>query len=426
MRISVSWRAWLASLCFVSVGVAAQEVTPPTNDDCLMCHGDESAVREDGTAVFTHAERFAASVHGSLGFSCIDCHADLASAELPHEAKLAAVDCSTCHDSSDYAKSVHGRARDAGRLVAATCVSCHGSHEIRPSSDPESMTYHFNLLRTCGACHGDANMAGMEPSDTGIVATFVDSTHGRALMRGGLLVAPTCVSCHGAHDILGKGEAESKVYRTNVPATCGSCHEGIRVTFARGFHGQQLQDGNPRAPVCSDCHTAHAIPRAETPGWQLEVIGECGTCHQDLLRTYRDTFHGKVTELGYLRVATCADCHGAHEVLPKTDPASPIHAANRQATCNTCHPGTNANFALYDPHADPHDRDRNPFLFFTARFMQVLLAGVFGFFGVHTSLWFSREWRERRRHRLAHAPAARAAGGGRKGTDSDRESETHD
>lgn len=419
------WRAWPVAVFFVSVAsgvAAAQDVAPPTTDDCQMCHGDESAAREDGSSVFVHADRFAASVHGGLGLSCVDCHADLASGELPHETALAAVDCSTCHDTSAYATSVHARAREGGQLAAATCVSCHGSHEIRPSSDPESMTYHFNLLRTCGACHGDANMAGMEPSDTGIVATFVDSTHGRALMRGGLLVAPTCVSCHGAHDILGKGEAESRVHRTNVPATCGTCHEGIRVSFARGYHGQQLQDGNPRAPVCSDCHTAHGITRADTTDWQLDVINECGTCHQDLLRTYRDTFHGKVTELGYLRVATCAACHGAHEVLPASDPRSPVHASNRQATCNTCHPGTNANFALYDPHADPHDRERNAWLFLTARFMEVLLVGVFAFFGIHTSLWFTREWRERRR---AHgAPPAGNASDGDEGG-SARENQTH-
>ena len=44
----------------------------------------------------------------------------------------------------------------------------------------------------------------------------------------------------------------------------------------------------------------------------------------------------------------------------------------------------------YDPHADKHDRARNPFLYLTAKFMQALLFGTFGFFGLHTILWAVR------------------------------------
>jgi len=60
------------------------------------------------------------------------------------------------------------------------------------------------------------------------------------------------------------------------------------------------------------------------------------------------------------------------------------------ATCQRCHPLANANFAKYDPHADPADRARNPVLYFTARFMTGLLFGVFVFFGLHTALWAGR------------------------------------
>jgi hypothetical protein len=34
-------------------------------------------------------------------------------------------------------------------------------------------------------------------------------------------------------------------------------------------------------------------------------------------------------------------------------------------------------------------------VYYTALFMNVLLAGVFTFFAVHTALWFPRSWRDR-------------------------------
>jgi hypothetical protein len=35
----------------------------------------------------------------------------------------------------------------------------------------------------------------------------------------------------------------------------------------------------------------------------LDIVKECGTCHEDLFRTYRDTYHGQVTSLGFTRTA---------------------------------------------------------------------------------------------------------------------------
>jgi hypothetical protein len=142
--------------------------------------------------------------------------------------------------------------------------------------------------------------------------------------------------------------------------------------------------------VCSDCHSAHEIRRIDADAWKLDALAECGNCHEQSLATYRDTFHGQVTSLGFARVASCSDCHGAHDVFPKEDPRSSIAAANLTATCAKCHPEATDAFAGYDPHADKHDAARNPPLYWTARFMELLLAGVFVFFGLHTSLWFQR------------------------------------
>jgi class III cytochrome C family protein len=271
------------------------------------------------------------------------------------------------------------------------CTDCHGA-EILSSKDPKSPTYQLNLAATCSRCHNDAK-----------TKMFADSIHGRALARSGLIVAPTCTDCHGTHDVKKVNDPQSRVARANVPATCAKCHEGIGHQFGSGVHGRLLAEGKGGVPACQTCHTAHAIQRAESTGWQLSVIGQCGTCHADRIETFRDTFHGQVTNLGFRSVAGCADCHGAHEILPASDPRSPVSPGRLVATCGKCHANANASFVKYDPHANKHDARRSRMLYFTARFMTVLLAGVFTFFGLHSTLWFSKEWRLKRARRRGGA-----------------------
>lgn len=387
--------------------LAQRAATPaPSNDTCLACHGDADAKSESGRSIAVDAKKFAQSVHGGLGLDCVACHVDLAkTAEFPHAAKLARVNCATCHDqaSTTYDAGIHAQARrQTPGSVAATCVDCHTSHEIRSAKDSQSATYPLNLPDTCGRCHGNPSIIQQGGIRAGNVAElYRDSIHGRAVSRSGLLVAANCTSCHGNHDIRPKADPQSRVHRSNVPSTCGSCHGGIKTQYEAGVHGAALAKGDARAPVCADCHTAHAIQRADVASWQLDVIRECGTCHADKITTYRDTFHGQVTSLGFVRVATCSSCHSAHAIYPKSDPRSTVSDTRLLETCRQCHASATAGFIRYDPHADKHDKARNPVLFHASRFMSWLLTGVFGFFGLHALLWLPRGVIARR----AKAPA---------------------
>jgi nitrate/TMAO reductase-like tetraheme cytochrome c subunit len=381
------------ALCVLALTAAiADAQTPPSTEDCLTCHSDADLERANGTPLAVSSEAFATSIHGPL--ACVDCHADLATSELLHPEKLQKVSCATCHDDSvaAFERSVHRQAQGQQRGDAPTCVSCHGMHDILPSKDAASRTYPLNLPRTCAQCHGGQHLVGAKGE---VAESYQDSVHGRAIERSGLLVSANCSSCHGAHEIRRKTDTASLVHRTNISATCARCHEGIQNEYAQSVHAQQVSSGNTVAAVCSDCHTSHRIQRHDTEAWRLAVIEECGTCHVERIASYRDTYHGKVTELGFTRVAACADCHGNHKILPASNPASTVSPQNLVTTCRQCHENANENFVKYDPHADKTNRDRNPALYWTYRFMQILLAGVFLFFGAHTLLWFPRSYRER-------------------------------
>ncbi|HUH93560.1 MAG TPA: hypothetical protein VL742_10555 [Casimicrobiaceae bacterium] len=389
-----------AILCIAWAATLAAKPAPEANanETCLACHGSADIKNAAGQSVTVDAAAFAKSVHGELNLECTACHADVSADKLPHPEKLAPVDCSTCHAEQvkQYAATVHGKARAGGNTVAATCTDCHGLHDIRRSSDTASRTNHANIEATCSKCHGNEALVRTAHLPGGnIERQFHDSIHGKLLAGTSAADAPTCTNCHGAHSILAPSEAASRVNRAHIPETCGSCHQAIYARFSKGQHGKLRNEGNSAVPVCTDCHTAHQIQRHDLPAFQLAVIDQCGNCHNEYLSTYRDTFHGQVTKLGYTSVATCASCHSAHDMLPASDPNSTVSTQNRINTCRKCHADASANFASFDPHASRHDKARNPLYWYAAKFMEWLLIGVFGFFGLHTALWLGRLWIEK-------------------------------
>jgi hypothetical protein len=402
-RTKLTLRAACATLFLLCAGgafaaaPAAKAAAPSGVDTCMMCHADKDAKGAGGKPIAVDAGHFAASVHGEMKLECTSCHADVSADKLPHPEKLKPVDCAGCHDKAakEYAGTAHGTARKGGNAVAANCTDCHGKHDIKRSKDPASRTNHANLEATCSVCHGsDAIVAKGKLPGGNIGSKFHDSIHGKALQGAARPAAPDCTGCHGAHDIRPKSDAKSSVARARIPDTCGTCHKPEREAFVNGMHGKLRQDGVLAAPGCTDCHSAHGIQDHDAPKFQVDVIKECGTCHTDYLKTYRDTFHGQVTALGYARMATCASCHGAHDVLPASNPKSKVSKENRVKTCQACHPGASASFASFDPHADKHNKARDPIYWYAARFMEILLFGVFAFFGIHTVFWLYREVRE--------------------------------
>jgi hypothetical protein len=386
--------------------LAFAEEEGPTNEDCMSCHTDPTTTRADGKPVLVDDEKWKGSIHGELATSCTDCHADLAGAEMPHAESLKPAQCVSCHEKAvpAYEKGIHRLIRDDGKGPNASCAGCHGdAHAILASGDRRAPTHHLNLVATCAECHDDPKLKATGKMLDGVVKNFTDSIHGRAISEAGLVVAPTCATCHGFHDVRKKDDPKNPVSRANQAATCGKCHLGIHEKYGDSIHATELAKGNKDAPICSDCHSAHSIRSSDATSWKLDVISECGTCHKESLRTYRDTFHGHVTELGFTRMAKCADCHGAHNIVSGDDPRSPVKGDNRVAMCATCHPGATPSFVQYDPHADASNRLRSAPLYYTSMLMKGLLVGVFGFFGLHTLLWLIRGLVDKARGR-GHGP----------------------
>ncbi len=367
------------------------------NSDCLDCHTDPSNTRlvngaKVPLAVFP-TNSFNKSVHGML--DCTDCHTGVK--ELVHDAKLPPPDCSGCHDkeAKDYATSIHGVSHAMGASGAANCWDCHGSHGILPVKDPSSPVFKLNLPETCAKCHNNPDLTReYQMKHPEAASQYLDSIHGQALLKMGLIVAPSCNDCHGTHSIKRAVDRDSPINHANVAKTCGKCHVGIEETYNKSIHGQLLAKGDSRGPVCTDCHTAHDIVNPTGNNFKAISDTRCGKCHADRLEHYSETYHGKAMALGKPNVApavaACYDCHGHHDVQPPSNPASHLSSTNILATCRQCHPGATAKFTEYRPHANPMDAKNYPLLHVVFLGMTGLLIGTFAFFGLHTLMWLVR------------------------------------
>ena len=387
--------------------------------DCLHCHADEKLRRRrDGQSMYVNQGELNHSRHNQDALqpgqkvACSQCHSEVNASRLrPCETITHAVDCTSCHDEigKQYASSTHGQLASKNDPNAPSCKECHGTHGVLGRQDPQSATFATNVPVLCARCHREGHKAALRYTGRQheIVANYTESIHGKGLLKGGLTVTATCTSCHTAHHILPRTDPESSVNPANVPTMCGRCHHGIEEQFENSVHAKRMSGTAKELPVCNDCHTAHAIRRTDEAGFRLDIMDTCGRCHAEIAKTYFDTYHGKVSRLGYTKTAKCYDCHGAHDVLAVTDPRSHLSRANVAATCQKCHAGATRRFAGYLTHATHHDPRKYPFLFYTFWGMTALLLGTFVLGGVHTLLWLPRALQMRRELRAAEAqPAA--------------------
>jgi hypothetical protein len=242
----------------------------------------------------------------------------------------------------------------------------------------------------CLSCHAD--MAGTVDADG---------------HRGSLRVSPhvygssvhsqlDCTSCHprfraGEHTPV----QTENWYREATLTSCTNCHADVALMYDKSFHGDLvMSEEATNAPTCGDCHGSHAIAKTNTREFRVSSVGMCSRCHGGRSATYLDVYHGKAFLLGNDEAAVCTDCHGSHEILPASNPKSTVSAQNIVATCASCHPGANKQFATYLVHVDPSSPSSSfvVWLFYAAYFL--LIAVIFTFGAVHSVMFVYRGRKE--------------------------------
>jgi cytochrome b subunit of formate dehydrogenase len=395
---------------------------PMTPVDCASCHKDV------GPSHGFHAPATMAGRRGSVGLSCTDCHGthdvERIEAKGPKATRNVTAACARCHKTEveEYLKSAHGQAAAQGVTGAPGCLTCHNQPITFARADGDTVAVKIRQEKLCLGCHLDDPRvrARMAPT-AGFIAAYENSVHGKALQEGNGRAA-NCVDCHGSH-VMAKGlVAGSKVNKEHIPDTCGKCHGGIERRYNSSVHAKALAEGATDAPVCTDCHGEHTIQKANAPNSRVapaNVSQEvCSPCHSsvrlaskygiksDRFKTFSDSFHGLAIRGGLVSAANCASCHGAHDILPSSDPRSSVYPGNLVKTCGKCHPGANAQFASGKVHVEMTEK-AEPLLYWIALVYTILIVLTVGGMFVHNVFDLYRKARHRLlvRRGLAVGPA---------------------
>ena len=329
-----------------------------SDEVCLGCHNQpgQTMTLEDGTEwdLYVPAEFYYNSVHGEMGYACVQCHTQVG--EYPHppfspqDARDASIKlnetCRRCH-ATQYnlaQDSVHATAFDAGNRQAAICTDCHTAHEVRRLTDEDT------------------------------------------------------------HELT----PEARLW---IPQTCALCHSQIYEKYKVSVHGSALVgEGNPDVPTCIDCHGVHNIQDPRTTSFRLESPSLCAKCHTDpsvvgkyglstnVLETYVADFHGTTQVLfesvspdAQFNTPVCYDCHGVHDIASSRDPEHGLQIKeNLLVRCQECHPDATDNFpAAWMSHYTPSPQVY-PVVFYVDLFYKILIPVVLGGMALLVALDFSR------------------------------------
>ena len=288
--------------------------------------------------------------------TCLGCHGDKISAPVMAESVHGRNGCSSCHvEIVDLAKHMKGEVK----IGKVQCVRCH-----KKEAAEHAKSIHMQKGVTCANCHTDIHSHTSWNKDKRRVLAicitchkdekgFIQSVHGKGVIAGNQDSA-ACNDCHGLHEIKALGSTAS--------------HEN------REFHTK----------VCLRCHAD-------------EKLVERNKISKVAVESYLASYHGKNYRLGYPeKVAGCADCHTAHQILPSKDPNSSVNPKNLVKTCTACHKHGSELFTKFYAHGEHNDRENYPILYYTFLSMTGLLVSTFAVFWLHTLLWMIRGFVENR------------------------------
>jgi len=279
---------------------------PMSNAECLECHGDPTMILPlpSGEQVSLAVDRivYGTSIHGQLGYACVQCHTDITGFPHPETDFEDARDmtvhmsqtCGECHTDAkgEYEMGAHAALQESGEKTAAVCADCHGSHSTEQFSAGRTA-----IARACQQCHAS------------IYDAYADSIHGESLLNEFNVDVPTCVDCHVAHNNTGP---TTEGFHLRSPELCAKCHAneelmskyGVNTdvfeTYIADFHGTTVSiferttpDQETNKPVCIDCHGVHDIQSPENTDstvYKQNLLSTCQRCHEDATTNFSDSW----------------------------------------------------------------------------------------------------------------------------------------
>ncbi|MBZ0114250.1 MAG: hypothetical protein K8J08_17440 [Thermoanaerobaculia bacterium] len=280
------------------------------NTTCERCHIEHHGREfelvwwgEEGMEAFDHSRT---GYPLEAGHSAVDCRSCHQSTNIPDPAPLRAesiglertflgldVGCASCH------ADPHGR-----QFEDTTCATCHEAKAWKPANRFDHRRTEFPLTGlhrevSCSDCH--------RVTDEPIV------------YRG--LAAESCSNCH------------RDPHAGRLVGACSSCHspDGWEMTSNASFDHDRTRyplRGRHRSVACTACHGESLATSTA-----IEDFDRCETCHQD-------AHAGQLSRNDQL----CADCHSVSGFQPSLfdladhqETAFPLMDSHQTVPCLECH-----------------------------------------------------------------------------------------
>ncbi len=415
-RIVTPGIAWPIELCVVVLCLFAIWLLNPTavladlppnlpsadlsspSSPCVGCHRDNdhtlSLPSGETLSLDANIAELAVSVHGSGSaepLNCTDCHTNETNYRYPHLPSPAltreeygervAQSCQNCH--APLAKHNPGHLNAVDNPNLPNCVDCHGQgHSVTSvavlTADPvaacqgchqsfddpqigrvhEELAANFGDNQNCQSCHSDRPIypADVRCRDCHLMlqssielasgesvslhvdpASISDSVHGSSMVEH-RYTPLRCTNCHSdseryefPHQALTVDDARSLTLE--MDDLCQECHTDIAALDHDGVHEAAREKNELAAASCADCHGSHNI---QSPTEPRERISEtCGNCHSTINDAYVESVHGAAL-LGEHNpdVPVCIDCHGVHNIAP---PQTAQFRVTSPDLCAGCH-----------------------------------------------------------------------------------------
>ena len=183
----------------------------------------------------------------------------------------------------------------------------------------------------CLACHG---VAGMEKklADGATLQLFVPGD----MFAKSVHSSVGCAGCHADIDLAAHPPAQKEIesrrsFSLAMTQVCRGCHADEFKQWETSIHAALVRNGEAAAPICTDCHSQHAV--IKDAATQIDQV-PCQKCHSAIYTAYSGSMHAafrRSADKGYAPI--CFDCHSAHDVKPTSLGQGP------EAACFGCHDG---------------------------------------------------------------------------------------
>src|SRR5665647_3558783 len=181
----------------------------------------------------------------------------------------------------------------------------------------------------CLACHDKAGLAkkltnGETLSLQISTKAYLESMHKDA----------SCEDCHADLNAKTHGKTKAVInskrdFSLTMRESCRTCHEKKFTEYEDSVHAALVAQGSKKAPLCSDCHNPHTVRSAKIIGPITDTPR--AKCHEDIFQAYSKDVHGLERIANGKAAPLCANCHQAHAVK-----AASLGNGVRDA-CFSCH-----------------------------------------------------------------------------------------